>query len=142
MSFHNATGTIGLAYLGDPSKYSDPLYSGHACIGTDMEHLLLHFRRAVCGRDMPETHNNINGTKKVCTTYTHSDISCCAVVLYSLNTGFTSLLNFGRRVGYDIITLSLISFICTHTHYVQLPLAVSIITTAHEIGHNHGSPVS
>ncbi|XP_064400640.1 disintegrin and metalloproteinase domain-containing protein 10-like [Halichondria panicea] len=36
----------------------------------------------------------------------------------NLNTGFTSLLNFGRRV----------------------PQAVSTITVAHELGHNHGSP--
>jgi len=36
----------------------------------------------------------------------------------NLNTGFTSLLNFGRR----------------------LPRAVSYITVAHEVGHNHGSP--
>lgn len=36
----------------------------------------------------------------------------------NLNTGFTSLLNFGNTI----------------------PRAVSFITTAHELGHNHGSP--
>jgi hypothetical protein len=70
----------------------------------------------------------------------------CDYSLYSLNTGFTSLLNFGK--GY--VTLMVIVnqlFILLYYHHtiimhMQLPLAVSIITTAHEIGHDHGSPAS
>jgi hypothetical protein len=36
----------------------------------------------------------------------------------------------------------IVNQVASYLYHVQLPLAVSIITTAHEIGHNHGSPVS
>lgn len=53
----------------------------------------------------------------------------------SLNTGLTSFLNFGNQV-------SMMQYFSYIMYILQLLTAVSIITVAHEIGHNFGSPVS
>lgn len=107
------TGTIGLAYLGDPSKSVIASTILVYCVSLFCTH-----RWSVCWWNMSNTYKNIDRRKKVCilsiALWTTNHSLLLFISTFSLNTGFTSLLNFGRRVcSYNMLP----TFITCFTTY-------------------------